>query len=103
MELVTVKNNQIAVAQEVINELKAFEIEKAKIEIKEKELKKALLSAMEEHNIKRFENDDIRITYVAETIRKSVDSDKLKEQGLYDSFVKESKVKASVRLEIKGN
>lgn len=103
MELVTVKDNQLEIAQAVISELKAFEVEKARIEIKEKELKKALLSAMEEHNIKKFENDDIRIIYVAETVRKSVDSDKLKEQGLYDSFTKESKVKASVRLEIKGN
>lgn len=103
MELVTVKNNQIAVAQEVINELKAFEIEKAKIEIKEKELKQALLNAMEENNIKKFENDDIRITYVAPTTRKSVDTARLKEEGLFDLYSKESAVKASVRLEIKGN
>ena len=103
MELVTVKDNQIAVAQEVIEELKNFEIEKARIEIKEKELKQALLNAMEENNIKKFENDDIRIIYVASTTRKSVDTARLKEEGLFDLYSKESAVKASVRLEYKGN
>lgn len=103
MELVQVKENQIAVSQQVIEELKAFEVQKAQMQIKEKELKEALLKAMEENNIKKFENDDIRITYIGPTTRVSVDTKKLKDEGLFDLYSKESVVKANVRLEYKGN
>lgn len=103
MELVKYENNQIKLAEDVIAELKAFEVQKAQMDIKEKELKQAILNAMEEHGVKKFENDDIRITYVAPTTRKSVDTARLKEEGLFDLYSKESTVKASVRLEYKGN
>ncbi|HCY07230.1 MAG TPA: hypothetical protein DHS57_08320 [Erysipelotrichaceae bacterium] len=102
-QLVKVNNNEILVNQETINILKAFEVKKAEMDILEKELKQAMLQAMEQQGIKSFENDDIRITYIAETTRKTVDTKALKEQDLYDKFTKESKVKANVRLEFKGN
>ena len=101
-QLVKVNNNEILVNQETINILKAFEVKSRDGHIR-KELKQAMLQAMEQQGIKSFENDDIRITYIAETTRKTVDTKALKEQDLYDKFTKESKVKANVRLEFKGN
>lgn len=101
MELVKVIDNQLSVNEEIIQELKKFDVQKAQMDIMEKELKKAILEAMEEHNIKKFENDEISITYVAETIRKSIDSNALKEQGLYEIYLKESVVKPSVRITYK--
>lgn len=98
MELVKVNEGTIVCAEEVMKKLQAFQIEKARMDLEEKKIKEAILNAMEEHGIKSFENDFMKVTYVAPTTRKSVDTNALKEEGLYDLYVKESPVKASVKL-----
>ena len=65
------------------------------------DFKDALLRAMEQNGIKKWENDLISVTYVPASLRKTVDTAKLKEEGLYDQFTKESPVNASVRLKFK--
>lgn len=98
MELVKVENGSIVLAQEVEDTLRAFQVQKAKMEMLEKQLKASLLTAMEENGIKSFKNENVTITYKEATTRKTVDTNALKEQGLYDAFVKESPVKASVSI-----
>lgn len=48
-----------------------------------------------------FENSKIRISYVKPSVRKVVDTKKLKEEGLYELYVKDSNVSDSVRISIK--
>ncbi|WP_407453513.1 hypothetical protein [Methanobrevibacter sp.] len=98
MELVKVENGSIVVAEDVLEKFHEFQVVKARMEMEEKKVKEALLMAMEENGIKSFENDFVKITYKAPTTRKSIDSNALKEQGLYDAFVKETPVKSSVVL-----
>jgi hypothetical protein len=98
MELVKVENGSIVLAQEVEDTLRAFQVEKAKMDMLEKQIKEAMLKAMEENGVKSYESDNVRITYKAPTVRSTVDTQALKEQGLYDSFVKTSSVKASVSI-----
>ena len=86
----------MAIAEEVENKLRAFQVEKARMDMLEKQLKEALLKAMEANGVKSYESDNVRITYKAPTTRSTVDTQALKEQGLYDSFVKVSPVKSSV-------
>lgn len=95
-ELIKVENGCISIQEEVQMKLKAFQVEKARMEMLEKEIKEAMLQVMEENGIKSFESDVMKITYKAATTRKSVDTAALKEQGLYETFLKESPVKASV-------
>ena len=80
---------------------KEFEETKARLELKEKELKAKLLETMENNGIKKFENDYVVVTYKAPSVRKVIDTDALKEQGLYESFLKENGVKSSVTIKIK--
>lgn len=94
--IIKVENGNIALQEEVEATLRAFEIKKREMELLEKEVKTALLKAMEENNIKSYESPNVKITYKAPTTRKSVDTAALKEQGLYDAFVKETQVKSSV-------
>lgn len=96
MELVRVENGNITVAEEVMKKLHDFQVMKAEMDLQEKEIKQAMLNAMEKNGIKSFENDFVKITYKAPTTRKTVDTNELKAQGLYDMFVKESPVKSSV-------
>ena len=50
---------------------------------------------------KSFENDFLKITYKAPTTRKSVDTKALKDEGLYDLYLKETPVKSSVTVTFK--
>jgi predicted phage-related endonuclease len=70
---------------------------------KNEEIKEQIKKAMEEKDIKKFENDYIAITYVAPTTRNTVDSAKLKEKfaDVYNQCLKTSDVKSSVRIKVK--
>ena len=98
MELVKVQDGHITVAEEVMKKLHDFQVKKAEMDLQEKEIKQAMLKAMEDNDIKSFENDFVKITYKAPTTRKTVDTNELKEQDLYDMFLKETPVKSSVML-----
>ena len=98
------------------NELQMLEVEKQislavadlqkkqqELVSKNEELKEQIKKAMEDKDIKKFENDYIAITYVAPTTRNTVDSAKLKEEftDVYNQCLKTSDVKASVRIKVK--
>ena len=48
-----------------------------------------------------FENNKIKISYVKPSTRRIVDTQKLKDEGLFDDYSKESKMSDSVRISIK--
>ena len=98
MELIKIENGAIALHEEVEMQLKAFQVEKARMEMLEKEIKEAMLQAMEQNGIKSYESENVKIIYKGPTTRKTVDTAALKEQGLYEAFTKESPVKASVSI-----
>ena len=102
-QLVRVENGVIVVAEEYLQEFGEYLITKAQFEMKEKEFKEALQVAMEENGIKSYENNLMKVTYVGETTRKTLDSKALKEQApdVYEAFVKESLVKACLKIAIK--
>lgn len=101
MELIKVENNQLSITNEASEKLKELYKFKAEFDVRMDELKKELLKAMEENGIKSFENDYMKITYKAPTTRKSVDTKRLKDEGLYDIYTKESIVKSSVTVNFK--
>lgn len=70
---------------------------------KNEEIKEQIKKAMEENEVKKYENDFISITYVAPTTRNTVDSAKLKAQfeDVYNQCLKTSNVKSSVRIKVK--
>lgn len=70
---------------------------------KNEEIKEKLKLAMEENEIKSYENAYLKITYVAPTTRVTVDSKKLKEKyaDIYKECSKISNVKSSIRIKTK--
>lgn len=58
---------------------------------------------MDEFGIKSFENDILKVTFVEETTRTSIDSAKLKKDypDIAEKYSKTSKVSASVRISVK--
>ena len=67
------------------------------------DMREVIKAAMEQYNVKSFENNDIKITYIAPTERKSIDSTRLKKEHpeIAEAYQKVSPVKASVKIEIK--
>jgi hypothetical protein len=87
----------VAQETELANMLIGVKIQEDKI----KAARQSLMSSMEKHGVVKYENDLISISYVGESIRKVVDNQKLKDDGLYDEYVKESRIKPSVRIKLK--
>lgn len=58
---------------------------------------------MEEQSVKKFENDDFKITYVEGSERKSIDSKALKQDypEIYEKYLKTTKVKPYLKIELK--
>lgn len=101
MELIKLENNQLSLNEEVSTQLKALYEAKIEFDVKMDAVKNAMLEAMEKNNIKSFENDFLKVVYKAPSVRKSVDTARLKEEGLYDLYLKESPVKSSVTVTFK--
>ena len=78
--------------------IKAFYNLKDEIDAIEKEAKEKAKAIMKEKGIKSFKNDDITITYIPESTKSVVDTDRLKADGLYEKYTKTTTVKDSVRF-----
>lgn len=77
---------------------------KKRLDDQEKELKAKLTKAMETFGVKSFENDLIKMTYVAPTTRSTIDGTRLKKDhpDIAEQYTKVSDVSASVRVTLKG-
>lgn len=91
-------------AIEAIKTLRKLELKTKQLEIQKKQIQMALKDAMRESGTKSFESDDLKVTYIPEHTSNRFDSKKMKEEHprIYKQFVKETVVKDSVRIELKG-
>ena len=97
--LMTFKEQQIAVLQQIADLVTT----KKQLEEQEKKLKDKLKEAMERCNIKKFDSDILKITYIAATTATSIDSAKLKKKypAIADECSKTSKKSAYIKVEVK--
>lgn len=94
--LIKIENNELQIAKEASEKLKQLYAFKAEFDVKMDDLKNQMLKAMIDNNIKVFENDFMKITLKNASVRKSVDTQALKDAGLYELYLKEVPVKESV-------
>ena len=101
--LITINNDVAILDGAVANKIAEFERQVKEIKAKEDELKKAIITEMESKDIIKLDTDDLTISYVAATTRETLDSKALKEElpDIYDTYIKMSPVKASVRIKLK--
>lgn len=102
-EMETIESSEIAKIVELEKLIKYYDEEKKKIESKEQELKDAILKAMEENGMTQLDTDLIKITYMAESTRTSLDTKAIKEKypEIYNDNLKETKVKSQLRITLK--
>lgn len=86
-------------------ELQMLEFEeKAKlIKAQQKDFREQLYQKMEENDIKKFETNNLVITRILPTVKKTVDSKKLKieQPDIFDKYLKVSNVKGSIKIKTK--
>lgn len=80
--------------------IKTLDAQVKEAKAKQENLKEALLKEMEERNLKTFEKNGVKITYVAPSVRSTIDSAKLKKDlpEIAEKYTKETQVKASLRI-----
>lgn len=71
------------------------------LENKSKEIKEAIQKEMEERNIKMVTIDNILILYKEGYDKSTIDSTKLKEDGIYEKYTKTTHTKPSISIKIK--
>ena len=100
------QNNELElgkIEEQISLEIKDLQEKQKSLVEKNEEIKEKLKQAMEENEIKTYENAYLKLTYVAPTTRTTVDSKKLKEKyaDIYEECSKVSNVKSSIRITIK--
>ena len=73
------------------------------IQKKQEGLKTFLLDQMNKSNVKKWETENIIVTYIASSTRTTVDSKRLKEEmpEIFIKYQKESEIKPSLKIKIK--
>ena len=103
MDLIKFENNVLVLDKEASQKIAEFEKAIKDMQEKEKALKEAILNEMEAKNIIKIDTPELSITYVAETSKETFDTKSFKAENpdLYDSYVKMSTVKSSLKLKVK--
>jgi uncharacterized protein (UPF0335 family) len=74
-----------------------------RLEADAKELREQIKGLFELYNIKSLKSDNYLITYVAESVRETLDADKLKKEHKeidFSLYKKQSKVKSSIKIKL---
>lgn len=87
----------------ILEEIEAVVQRRKALEAREKELKDKLKGIMEEGEIKAFDTDQVRVTYIAATTSTTIDSAKLKKKypTIAEECSKTSTKSAYVKVEVK--
>lgn len=84
---------------------KALKNELKQLEDREEELKEKAMSYMAGKQLKLFENDEIKLTYVEPSKRVILDSQRLRKEkpNLFDEYKTETVIKENLRITLKEN
>ena len=104
MEMIVVNNgSSIELAKQFVAEISKTEHELKKLKEKSDSLKAALLSAMMDNNVCKFETPEFTAQFIAPTFRETFDTKAFRKENpaMYDKYANVSPVRASVRVKLK--
>lgn len=104
-EMIKVENNNLIVADEVINKMKEFQKIKKEIEEKENQLKQSLLDVMDKYSIEKWTSPDesLTVNYIPDTFMRKFNKTSFKKDypDLYDKYSSFSTKAGYVKLQVK--
>ena len=104
MANVTLKEKfDVLIPTETIEFLKKFNEMKARMDVLDAEIKEKAKEFLEENNLQEegYEQDGIKLTYCKPYEKTLVDTNKLKEQGLYEDFSYKKEYPGYVKYSVK--
>lgn len=89
----------------VENQKRVLKEQMAELDTKEEELKNVILPEMKNNSLKTFDNEEIRITYIEETSRETIDSAKLKREypDIANECLKITPIKENWKITLREN
>ena len=101
-EIVEKKLNEIVSLDDVLKVIEMLEYYQDQLDTYKYQLKEPIIKLFKDNGIKTFKNDYLTISYVGESMQKRVDNERLKQDGLYEKYLKLVPVKESIRITKKG-
>jgi hypothetical protein len=94
------KENALEIPADLISEICRIQKEAEEATSKLEELKAGLLAKMKTNNVKSFDCDAFKMTYIAESTSQSFDSKRFKEEhkDMYDLYLKQTTRKESIKI-----
>ena len=101
-ELVTIENNDIVIASEVIEEYKTLKKAKEDFELKEKEFKQVLKDKMSELGIEKWSGCGLNISIKYSKGKKTIDTKRLEKElpDVYEEYLKQGNPYSSLTIEV---
>ncbi len=96
-----VKEMNAIMPTDIIQAFKIADEMTAKLDQWKKDNKTAIMEVFKKYGFKSFKNDEVSITYKAPYTKKIVDTAKLKADGVYDFYSKESQQAESLQITYK--
>lgn len=102
-DLIKYENGAPVLVASVVEQLRYYQNQLNFVNTMADQLKAKIKAAMESEGIIKIETDEIVATLIPETDRETLDAKALKAElpEIYDSFVKMTRVKSSLRLKVK--
>lgn len=95
--------SDVTLSEEVCDRIVSLEKQAKEIKKQQDSMKKDILDAMQKYGVLKFDNEFLKIAFIPEHGAERFDSKTFKEENpdIYDSYVKISKVKPSIRITVK--
>ena len=89
----------------IMQTIRNLALQKKAIEAREKDMREKLKAAMEQFGVKSFDNDLVKVTYIAATTSRTVDTAALKKKypAIAEECSKVSNKSAYIKIEVKDN
>lgn len=97
------KDSDVALSEEVCDKIVSLEKQAKEIKKQQDSMKAEILDAMQKYGVLKLDNEFLKIAFIPEHDAERFDSKTFKEENpdVYDSYVKISKVKPSIRITVK--
>lgn len=97
------KDSDVALSEEVCEKIVSLEKQAKEIKKQQDIMKAEILDAMQKYGVLKIDNEFLKIAFVPEHDAERFDSKTFKDENpdIYDSYVKLSKVKPSIRITVK--
>lgn len=95
--------SDVALSEEVCEKIVSLEKQAKEIKKQQDSMKAEILDAMQKYGVVKLDNEFLKIAFVPEHDTERFDSKTFKSENpdIYDSYVKLSKVKPSIRITVK--